>query len=110
MLEEGTSTETDTSFDMEQQAEAEPEPQKSRSRSKAQAIIKSHFLYFYLRSLFPTPKEFDYRWEWNPWTYSKKLLALEETGKNRSKHKQNYPYPLIVILYCWYVRGSKTIL
>ncbi|ELR17084.1 HPP family protein [Acanthamoeba castellanii str. Neff] len=75
---------------------------RSRStRTKAKAFLTSHFLYFYLRSLFPTHKEFDYRWEWNPWTYAKKLAALEETGKNRSKHKQNYPLPLIVIFYSW---------
>jgi hypothetical protein len=83
----------DDGFDIER-PEVKTEP-KTR-------FITNHFLFFYLRSLFPTRKELDYGWEWNPCAYLQKFLALEETGKNRSKHKQNYPYPFVVILYCWY--------
>jgi len=74
--------------------------QRKEGWDRIKHYLSNSYLYFYFRSLFPTPKELDYRWEWNPWIYLKKFVGLEETGKNRSKHKQNYPYPFIVIIYC----------
>jgi hypothetical protein len=101
---EGSDKSTCSEFDVEQ-GQGQGRAPTSRTQA-AKAFVMGHFLYYYVRSLFPTRREFDYRWEWNPWTYAKKLAALEETGKNRSKHKQNYPYPLIVIFYCWCARAA----
>ncbi len=71
-------------------------------KQNLKAWWKDSFMYLYLASLLPPQgKDMDYRWElFSVRAWLKKLWG-PETGKNRSKHRQNYPYPLIVCFYSW---------